>query len=211
MTGTSALAFGVATKGRPRTTRQRHSRLALGTGALVVISVVGVAAVGGGLRSGPPAGEHVVTAQVTSAALGNQQAGAQPSGALGGGGAASCVEDYSPGAVAGRAFAFDGTVTAIDAGRTDRTGKGELDFVAATFTVTEWFAGGSDGTAIVDLPPPGELDTLYEVPPAYQIGSRLLVSGEPRWGGAPLADAIAWGCGFTRYYDKSTADSWRAA
>jgi hypothetical protein len=47
--------------------------------------------------------------------------------------------------------------------------------------------------------------------PAYGIGNRLLVSGMPRRGGAALTDAIAWGCGFTRYYDKATADSWRAA
>jgi hypothetical protein len=43
------------------------------------------------------------------------------------------------------------------------------------------------------------------------MGSRLLVSGEPRWGGTPLEDPIAWGCGFTRYYDSGTAKSWKQA
>jgi hypothetical protein len=26
-----------------------------------------------------------------------------------------------------------------------------------------------------------------------------------------MADAIAWGCGFTRYYDAETAQSWENA
>jgi hypothetical protein len=47
--------------------------------------------------------------------------------------------------------------------------------------------------------------------PGYRIGTRLLVSGMPRWGGAPLADAIAWGCGFTRYYSPATAAAWATA
>ena len=50
-----------------------------------------------------------------------------------------------------------------------------------------------------------------EFVPAYQIGTRLLVSGTPRWGGAPLADPIAWGCGFTRYYSRATAAEWSTA
>ncbi len=51
----------------------------------------------------------------------------------------------------------------------------------------------------------------YE-PPAYEVGKPLLVSGEPRWGGAPLKDAIAWSCGgFTRYYEPSVAAEWRTA
>ena len=43
----------------------------------------------------------------------------------------------------------------------------------------------------------------------YDIGSRLLVSGEPRWEGSPLDAPIAWGCGFARYYDPQTAAVWR--
>ena len=41
-------------------------------------------------------------------------------------------------------------------------------------------------------------------------GVRLLVSGQPRWGGAPLDDPIAWPGGFTRLWDKGTADEWAA-
>jgi hypothetical protein len=44
----------------------------------------------------------------------------------------------------------------------------------------------------------------------YEVGTRLLVSGEPRWGGAPLDRAIAYGCGgFTRYYEAALAEEWR--
>ncbi len=46
---------------------------------------------------------------------------------------------------------------------------------------------------------------------AYGVGSRLLVSGEARWGGSPLEDPIGWGYGFSRYYDPETATAWRDA
>ena len=135
---------------------------------------------------------------------------------LGGGGVsvpdsgmASCVESYDVGAsVAGRAFAFDGTVAAIGPASTDREGL-DSGLVGVRFEVNEWFAGGNPDTVVVDLTQP-DLPGLDEVPPAYGVGTRLLVSGEPRWGGAPLDDPIAWGCGFTRYYDEATAGSWRA-
>lgn len=59
--------------------------------------------------------------------------------------------------------------------------------------------------------PPHPDSTVDWSGPSYGLGTRLLVSGEPRWGGGALTDAMAWGCGFTRYYDKATADNWRAA
>ena len=69
------------------------------------------------------------------------------------------------------------------------------------FKVHEWFTGGVDPTAVV------------WVPANLMPGDRLLVSGEPRWGGAPLDDAIAWlGCGgFTTPYSAETAQVWRDA
>lgn len=104
-----------------------------------------------------------------------------------GGESQSCVEAYSPTAVAGSSFAFDGTVTAIGPARSNRPGV-ELPLAGVTFRVNEWFRGGSGDT-----------------------GTRLLVSGEPRWGGAALDAAIAWACGFTRYHDPHTAAEWAAA
>jgi hypothetical protein len=131
-------------------------------------------------------------------------------GPLDDGANASCVEDYSPAAVAERSFAFDGTVTEIGPGTTDRPGV-ELGLAAVTFKVNEWFVGGSEATVTVDMTPPDAAVQTADAEPAYGVGTRLLVTGEPRWGGAPLEDAIAWGCDFSRYHDEATADRWRAA
>ncbi len=121
----------------------------------------------------------------------------------------SCVEGYSLETLPHRAFAFDGTVTSTGPARTNRPGA-ELPLVAATFQVHQWFRGGSGASVTVDInrPLPASSSSTDESPPSYRIGTRLLVSGEPRWGGAPLDAPIAWGCGFTRYYDEQTATEW---
>ncbi|MEU8183687.1 hypothetical protein AB0B85_09930 [Micromonospora sp. NPDC049044] len=130
-------------------------------------------------------------------------------------GAAQCVKPYSPETLAEQAFAFDGTVTGIGPARTERSTHPRQDLRSVTFQVHTWFRGGSAGTAMVDMSPPaagpGTGDATSEHVPAYQIGTRLLVSGMPRWGGGPLADPIAWGCGFTRYYSPSVAAEWATA
>lgn len=132
-------------------------------------------------------------------------------GPLGGAGTASCVQAYSPAALPERAFAFDGTVSTVARGTTDEPGRGRLDTVAVTFVVHEWFKGGAARTATVDLMAPGSSGADGD-PPAYEEGTRLLVSGEPRWGGEPLDDPIAWTCGgWTRYYEQAVADDWRSA
>ena len=48
-----------------------------------------------------------------------------------------------------------------------------------------------------------------ESTPYYEIGSRLLVSGEPRFGGSPMTDPVAWACGFTRWYTPADARTWQ--
>lgn len=118
-------------------------------------------------------------------------------------GMGSCVEQYDPATLTGRSFAFDGTVRAIG------PDGGHLDYASVTFTVNEWFRGGPEPEVTVALPPP-------DVPtsaggPAYGTGTRLLVSGEPASGGAPLDEPLGWLCGFTRYYDAATAQQWRTA
>lgn len=125
----------------------------------------------------------------------------------------SCRQVYSPGRIAERDFAFDGTVVSIAAGRTDRPGRGHLETSSVTFTVTEWWRGGSGGTVTVDMlfPAGGRSRAGVESPAAFAVGTRLLVSGQDRWGGAALDDPIAWPCGFTRYYDERTATAWRSA
>jgi len=131
--------------------------------------------------------------------------------AVGGGAAQECAEDYSPAAVAGRSFAFDGTVTAIGPAGSNRSGVAS-PLAGVTFRVNEWFHGGAGQTVTVDMdaPPSGSGRSDASVP-AYGIGTRLLVSGEPRWGGPPLDAAIAWGCGFTRDYTAQTAAEWADA
>lgn len=125
------------------------------------------------------------------------------------GGAASCVEEYSTEALAGRDFAFAGQVAAIAGTEADPAAEGDHDgSVRVTFAVTEWFAGDGPERVTVDMPAAGT-DSVEA--PAYEVGTRLLVSGEPRFGGEPLDAPVAWGCGFTRPWDEATAAEWRAA
>lgn len=125
---------------------------------------------------------------------------------------ASCVESYAPQAVAGRAFAFDAQVVRIGPSVSDRGDGADLNLPGVTFEVREWFSGGQDDTVTVDmqLPAAGSASSS-DSGDAYGIGSRLLVSGEARWGGSPLSKPIAWACGFSRYYDADTAAAWRNA
>ena len=125
-----------------------------------------------------------------------------------------CVEEYSPEAMTGRAFAFDGTVTEIGGAVSNRGDSGDLPLSGVTFRVEEWFVGEGPATFTVDMLAPTKSEAS-ESAPSYHVGSRLLVSGEDRWGEASedgsLEDPIAWGCGFTRYFDEETAAAWRSA
>lgn len=120
--------------------------------------------------------------------------------------AASCAQEYSIDTLADRDFAFDGRVSEID-----RTAAAGFDdgYVDVTFAVHEWFRGGTDDTVRVEMLDPDVTTSMDG--PAFAVGTRLLVSGEPRWGGEPLDAAVAWTCGFTRAYDSDTAAQWRAA
>lgn len=129
-------------------------------------------------------------------------------GALPQGDQASCAKQYSPREVARRAFAFSGAVRSIGASRTNRKGV-ELPLVSATFSVDRWFSGGSGPVVTVDIADPKGRSSLE--PPPFTVGTRLLVSGEHRWGEASVKDLLAWSCGFTRYDDPATAEQWRAA
>jgi hypothetical protein len=190
-------------RGRAARRRRRYALAgAAAAGLLVVSGVVGsVVAVGGGDDRGS-----------TSAAAPEDPTGDRR-GELPAAGAASCVAEWTEDRPIAEqsVFAFDGVVTGVGPGTTDRPGSGGLDLVGVTFRVAEWFAGGTAPEVTVDMQPPlqpgqGRSDDTV---PAFAPGSRLLVSGSPRWGGAPLEDPIAWGCGFTRYYDQGTADAWR--
>lgn len=120
---------------------------------------------------------------------------------------ASCVATFTPELLAQRSFAFDGTIIAAEPlapGYTDPPRDGE---VLVTFEVHEWFRGGNATTATVTFLGP---NTSVEIVPVV-IGDRLLVTGEPRFGGDPLSDPVAWGCGFTQPFTPDVAATWRSA
>lgn len=122
---------------------------------------------------------------------------------------ADCVEGYDLTTLKHRAFAFDGTVSNMSAMLPPTDGSGTPnEYLTVTFTVNEWFRGGDQSTVTLDMIRP-LVSPDQEI--SYGVGTRLLVSGAPRFGGSPLQAAIAFECGFTRYYDKDTAALWRQA
>ena len=190
---------------RGRAARRRRRWVASGAAAACLLVGTGtVVTMTGGGSQGP--------------ASPSQQALADPTGDRRGelptSGAGSCVKSWAEDRpIAEQSpIAFDGVVTRIGPGLSNRSDAGDLDLVGVTFRVQEWFAGGTGPEVTVDMYPPlqeGQGRSGSDDDPAYAPGSRLLVSGAPRWGGAPLDDPIAWMCGFTQYYDQGAADAWR--
>lgn len=200
------------TDGALRKVRHRR-RVQLASAAAVVAIALGggvlaTTSLGGRSSDLPIAAQSPSSAASRSSA--DASAGPTRQGPVPADGSADCVEVYSPAALAKRAFAFDGTVTAIGPARSNRPGA-ELPLVGVTFHVNQWFRGGSGEDVTVDWYPPHQGNSNTDPSLAtYGVGSRLLVSGEPRWGGASLDAAIAWTCGFTRYFDAQTAAAWAA-
>ena len=117
--------------------------------------------------------------------------------------AASCAFEYSPSTLAARSWAFDGTLESV--GTVVDSQLGEV--ASATFKVNRWYKGGSGDTVTVLY----ESGPISEFAPEAGSGARLLVAGEPRWGGQPLDGPVAWGCGFTQSWSQDAADTWAAA
>lgn len=134
--------------------------------------------------------------------------GATSTAVTGGASTGRCHEEYSTEALPNRAFAFDGTVAKIIE-KVDEEAHPEVGYVDATFEVHEWFTVDGPEQVVVQMMPPGIVTSAGDAD--YNVGSRLLVSGEPRWGGQPLDSPVAWSCGFTRTYDSDTASEWRDA
>jgi hypothetical protein len=163
------------------------------TAVVVRLAVAGAAAVlcVAGCADGDAAGPDVAT--TTSA----PDPGPDPASS-----GASCVETFTLGGLPGRAFAFDGTVVEVTREldpKLEDDGSGDQEQRRARFAVAEWFSGGTGDSVVVWL----QRDVV--------VGDRLLVSGEPRWGGAPLDDAIQWECGWTVEHSTSEAAAWREA
>ncbi len=162
-------------------------------------------------RLGVGSASMAVVALVTTAALAHGPAlppVTDGSGDVPVGGAGSCAVMYSAGELVKSDFAFDGTVTKL--GPPVSGGSG-MPYVGVTFQVHRWYAGGSGTSVTVDLLAPATVGVGVEEATSYGIGTRLLVAGAARWGGAPLDHPVAWGCGFTRYWDEQTATAWAAA
>lgn len=104
-------------------------------------------------------------------------------------GLASCVEQYTPQNVANRAFAFDGTVSAIAGDR-------------VTFTVGQAFRGVANSTITLDAPGMTGTTVTSAGGPNLTVGQRYLVAGD---------DRFVWACGFTQPYDAAVAAQWAAA
>ncbi len=168
--------------------------------AVVVTAAVVIGATQLSSLSGDTAAP-VVTGSSSTAASGSPVGGHGP---LSNSEAVTCVDQYSPEAVTRRSFAFDGTVRSIGPGTSNGSEGSSLGLAVVTFDVNQWFLGGTQTTVTVDMGKPGDED------PTYSVGTRLLVAGEPRWGGFdPLADAITWdSCGYVRYWDQQTAQEW---
>lgn len=113
----------------------------------------------------------------------------------------SCVETMTVDTLARRAFAFDGVVRTVTPAleAEDAQPDDMPSYPVAEFEVLDWFAGGDGGSVSVKV--------QREVAP----GQRLLVSGEPLFGGGPLDNPIAWECGFTVEDSDPAAATWRAA
>ncbi len=104
-------------------------------------------------------------------------------------GTAMCVEQYSLETLGRRAFAFEGTVTAIVGER-------------VTFAIGAPYRGVD--SAVVTLDAPGMTGTAITSAggPNLSVGGRYLVAGEA---------TFAWACGFTQPYDAAVAATWAAA
>lgn len=193
--------------------RSRRRATALSIGAVVAVAVVGAGVVVSGADTpGTVVAKAPIAAPTTSQSP-QTSTGPEPTaspstrtGPVLDSSSASCVEPYNAQTLSSRGFAFDGTVLSISPvqpapGRP----QGVSGYQGVTLRVNEWFRGGSQATTSVDMMGP----TRPAQGVTYGIGTRLLVSGQPQVAGGPLPTPVAFGCGFTRYYDQTTAASWR--
>ena len=125
------------------------------------------------------------------------------------GAAFSCVQNYSTETLVRRSFAFDGTVLAVEIRPDPHLPEGEDEVPWVTFEVNRWFRGGSASEVGVWVEVPNTETSAGTI--SAEPGTRLLVAGEPRWGGEPLEDPIAWPCGFTRRWTTVVVAEWEAA
>jgi hypothetical protein len=200
-----------------RSRRLRLSRLALaGAAAGVLVLAGGVAGLVALAGDGGTPATTDRPAAADSAAGGSDEAqpeegsdGAEDSSGPSELGRAmmDCAATYTPESLAERAFAFDGTV--VEVGAPPAADEQDALYVDVTFEVAEWFHGGDADRFAVSMFPPEVVSSIDNE--TYQVGSRLLVTGEDRWERERIEEPVAWYCGFTRTYSPAMADEWRQA
>ncbi|GAA1629901.1 hypothetical protein ACFQY4_35945 [Catellatospora bangladeshensis] len=204
-------AVDVSVAAAPSVRRGRRPVLVAAGAAAVALAASGLV-LPGLLRPADPTGAQpgVPSASVAGPGSPAAEPSVTPSAprgdVFGGSGLMSCIEEYNVPNLARRRFAFDGEVV--------RFGKGPVRkdpfhlYAPVTFRVNRWYRGGTGERVTVAM--------LYRSSPSvdnptFGVGSRLLVSGEERWGGEALDDPIAWPCGFTRWHSEADAADWARA
>ena len=119
------------------------------------------------------------------------------------GSAGSCALEFNKSTLRDRAWAFDRTVESIGVTTDSRLGA----VPSATFAVRRWYKGGVGDRVTIQY----DAGAISELAPSAGVGNRMLVSGEPRWGGQPLDDPVAWGCGFSSKWTETTERTWTDA
>lgn len=195
-----------------RRAHRRVAALSITAVAIVAVAIGGVSLARNGSPSAPRANAPAAslpTKTPTQPTASSKQPSTPNSrtGPVPGSPDASCVEPYNLRNLTNRGFAFDGTVVSMSPAQSDRTGAdGVSGYLMVSFQVHQWFRGGSGTSTAVDMFGP-TMSSAQQV--SYGVGTRLLVSGEPKESGGSLPGPIGWGCGFTRYYDQTTAAAWR--
>lgn len=191
---------------RGRTSSRRRSATRRWTVPVLAAAGAGAAVVGAVAVYQTPS--STIPAVGPSTHAGSSTTPATPTSEPSRGVAASCVSIYTPAELMKRAFAFDGTVLKVV-----RDLAGPMPSYLVTLQVHEWFMpteGALRLTVRTYNPPEGSGEQVSTDFPDYAVGSRLLITGEPLWGGTnPLKNPIAWGCGFSRPFSTVDAATWR--
>ncbi|GAA3568618.1 hypothetical protein [Kribbella ginsengisoli] len=184
----------------PLRPRRRVPLVALGVGAAVaVVAVVGAVVLGPEQDAPPVAGNQPSAPTVPAVPTG-------PTPSYRGGGAESCVAAPEGEWLRKQAFAFDGTVLAIEEPSAGHSLFIRRGYTMVTFKVNHWYKAGTADQVRVLVPGPVDpqwAKNMSEAGLYFEVGSRLLVSGQLLGG-----EQAAWSCGFSRPYDEGTARKW---
>lgn len=167
--------------------RRRSGLAAMGVAALLV----GLVAFGATRTDGSGSGGDQVPVAAADASWLTDEA------------AMSCVERFTPTSLAQRDFAFDGTIAEVRLpGQMSTDDPAEtVPTTLVTFTVHEWFEGGSSSSVTLQTyAQPGMVSS--DESPDMGVGARLLVAGD---------GDFVWGCGFTQPYSAAAAETYADA